>query len=93
MIVVYDASPPPIFAAMYDEPAADFAFAWRIASLDSARDERFSLETVDGSARPESREEQDPLPHGLSVLRFVLGRDATSTRADGLAGWKWSRHA
>lgn len=83
MIVNYDAGPPAIFASHYDEPYADFAFAWRIT-----RGNQFSLEPAD---LPPTTSQG--LPHGLSVLRFFLGTDASYARADDTAGWKWTRHA
>lgn len=83
MIVVYDASPPALYASQYDEPAADFAFAWRIT-----RGRALSLETADVPAGPSVL-----LPHGLSVLRFFLGTEPSYARGDSTAGWKWSRHA
>ena len=82
MIVVYDASPPPLYASHYDEPAADFAFAWRITRGASLR-----LETADVPATPSL-----VLPHGLSVLRFFLGTGESYVRGDSSAGWRWSRH-
>lgn len=81
MVVVYDAGPPALYASHYDEPAADFAFAWRITKGQS-----FSLETADVPPSPSL-----VLPHGLSVLRFFLGDDASYARGDALAGWKWTR--
>ena len=81
MVVVYDAGPPAIYASHYDEPAADFAFAWRISKGQS-----FSLETAEVPPSPSL-----VLPHGLSVLRFFLGAEPSYARGDSLAGWKWSR--
>ncbi len=82
MIVVYDASPPGLFASHYDEPPADFAFAWRLT-----RGTTFSLESAELPATASTI-----LPHGLSVLRFMLGTAPTFERGDGTAGWKWTRH-
>ncbi|MDP2271783.1 MAG: beta-ketoacyl synthase chain length factor [Archangium sp.] len=82
MIVVYDASPPALFASHYDEPPSDFAYALRIT-----RGTTFSLESAE---LPASR--STVLPHGLSVLRFILGNEHAFTRSDGTAGWKWTRH-
>ena len=81
MIVVYDASPPAIYAGMYDEPAADFAFAWRVT-----KGSAFSL-----SPHPDPLPlgERELLPHGLEVLRFFLGADSELVAGE----WKWSRHA
>ena len=82
MIVVYDATVPALYAGHCDEPPADFAYAWKIVP---GKD--FALETADLPASPSA-----VLPHGLSVFRFFLGKEATHARGDGLTGWKWSRH-
>ncbi len=83
MIVVYDASPPAIFVSHYDEPPSDFAFAWRIT-----RGSTFTLESAELPTSPSLI-----LPHGLWVLRFVVGTEPAFARSDGTAGWKWTRHA
>lgn len=82
MIVVYDAAPPPLFAAHYDEPFADFAFAWRVS-----KGSAFSLEAADVPPT-----QAQVLPHGLAVLRFFLGSEQTHSRGDQTAGWRWERH-
>ncbi len=82
MMVVYDGSPPAIFASHYDEPPSDFAFAFRIT-----RGTTFTLETAELPKSPAAA-----LPHGLCVLRFFLGTEHTLARSDGIAGWKWTRH-
>lgn len=82
MIVVYDASAPAIFAAHYDEPLADFAFAWRLTKGGG-----FSLENTAAPATASV-----DLPHALSVFRFFLGPERSYMRSDGAAGWTWSRH-
>lgn len=83
MMVVYDASPPNIYAHHYDEPAADFAYAWCITQ---GRDLRLESAEVPPSS-------SEVLPHGLSVLRFFLGGEPCYQRGDGLSGWRWTRHA
>lgn len=82
MIVVYDAGPPALYAPHYDEPPADFAFAWRIT-----RGTSFCLESAELPPSPSL-----VLPHGLAVFRFFLGSEPSYQRADPLAGWRWSRH-
>ena len=82
MIVFYDATAPAIFAGHYDEPLADFAFAWRVT-----RGPGFCLETAEGPAGASV-----DLPHALSVFRFFLGAEPSYTRSDGSAAWTWSRH-
>ncbi len=83
MVVNYDAGPPAIYASHYDEPYSDFAYAWRIT-----KGNQFSLE--DAELPPST---STAVPHGLSVLRFVLGNEPSYARADQTAGWRWSRHA
>lgn len=78
MLVTFDASLPTLFAPFADEPAADFAFAWRITSGHA-----FSLKTSEVEAHQPS-----VLPHALEVFRFFLGNDDSFTRA----GWTWARH-
>jgi hypothetical protein len=81
MIVVYDATAPALFAAHYDEPFADFAFAWRITKGQS-----FSLEHADAPAS-----EPAALPHALSVFRFFLSQEKSYGRSEANASWRWSR--
>jgi Beta-ketoacyl synthase, N-terminal domain len=81
MLVVYDASPPLLYAPYFDEPAADFAFAWRIAPGTD-----FSLERTEPGPSP-----NDALPHGLGALRFFLGTEPSWAHADDTLGWRWSR--
>lgn len=82
-MVVYDATPSSFFAPYYDEPEADFAWAWRLEKGDS-----FSLEAGAGG-----RTAAGPLPHALEVLRFFLDGSPSLERADDTAGWRWSRRA
>ncbi len=83
LLVAYDAGPPPVYAHFLDEPAADFAFAWKVT-----RGDDLSLELVDAPA-----DVPTALPHGLDVLRFFLGAERSLTRADDLTAWRWSRRA
>jgi hypothetical protein len=82
LLVMYDVSAPPLYARFFDEPDADFAFAWKLE-----RGGAFSLRTC--QARPEVA---SVLPHALQVLRFVLGTEPSFTGGDGRAGWCWDRH-
>ncbi len=83
MLVVYDSSPPPLYAHFWDEPSADFAFAWRLTGGTD-----FSLESTQPAA---SEPLELDLPRALSVLRFVLGAEPSLEWADQAAGWRWSR--
>ena len=83
-MVVYDASPSSFFAPYYDEPEADYAWAWRLK-----KGADFSLETLPaGPITPRSTQ-----PHALEVLRFFLDGSPSLERVDETAGWKWSRRA
>lgn len=82
LLVVYDAGPPDFYKPFWNEPAADFAWAWRLT-----RGEQLSLETVELPPTP-----PEPLPHCLSVLRFFLKEERELLRADAVSGWRWSRH-
>lgn len=81
-LVAYDASPVALFAKYFDEPEADFAWAWRLSKGDD-----FTLETVGaGPSTPQTN-----VPHALEVLRFFLGSEPFFERRDDTAGWKWGR--
>lgn len=81
MLVVYDAGPPDLYRAHWEEPDADFAYAWRIS-----RGSDFALENVNVPAT-----RSDVIPQALSVLRFFLRDDRELTRGDEISGWRWSR--
>lgn len=80
LLVVYDASAHALYAPYYDEPDADFAFAWRLKP-----DGPFFLESGEFQ-----HDEASALPHSLEVLRFMLRQDASLCRAQGSRKWKWS---
>jgi hypothetical protein len=81
LLVAYDGAGPPLYARFRDEPDADFAFAWLLEAGGE-----YALESCEVAPSP-----SDALPHALEVLRFALGAEASLTRADELAGWRWSR--
>lgn len=81
LVVSYDAAPVPLFAPHYDEPDADFAFAWRLTP-----GTQFALELA-----PPAASAPDVLPHALAVFRFFLGGAREYTRSDAQSGWRWSR--
>lgn len=81
MVVAYDASAPPVYAPFFDEPDADFAFAWRVT-----RGGQFSLESLEAGAPT-----PDPVPHALGALRFFLSDEPLWSRADQTIGWRWTR--
>jgi len=83
MVVVYDEPLPALFASFGDEPQAPYAWACRLGP--GPMQLRWHEEA--GAATPED------LPHGLSVLRFLLGDAPQLDFADGQRGWQWRRHA
>ena len=90
VLVHYDAPLPGDYAAFVDEPAAPYAWAWRVAA---PRPGEAHLQMALGA--PESPP-SDPidanLPFGLALLRFALSdRPAWHRNADGQS-WRWSRH-
>lgn len=87
LLVCYDAPLPDEYAAFQREPAAAYAFAWRVVAARAGEPHIELTWTADGE--PVASE----LPFGLQALRFALSNDASAvTRADGRA-WTWSRHA
>lgn len=82
LLVVYDAGPPGLYEPFWDEPGADFAWAWKLT-----RGSTFALETAEGAPAAD-----EPLPHGLSVLRFFLGEARGLERTDAVSGWRWTRN-
>jgi hypothetical protein len=88
LLVCYDAPLPGEYAGFHDEPAAPYAWAWRVVA---AREDapHFTLTcTQDASCAGESG-----LPFGLAVLRFALSDAANARLAAGATCWTWSRHA
>jgi len=89
MVVCYDAPLPGAYAQFHDEPAAAYAWAWRVAR--PAANAPY-IELRAGAAAA-SEAPTAALPFGLDVLRFGLSDDAALTRqADGTR-WTWRRHA
>lgn len=95
LVVVYDASPPTVYADFLDEPDPYYAWSWRVRR--SGDGQRLSLGWAEAAA------DEPPaglggalapaLPAGLDVLRFLLAGDATREhQADGLV-WTWRREA
>lgn len=88
LLVCYDAPLPGEYAAFQNEPAAAYAWAWRIAAADAGEPHIALTWTADDAATPASE-----LPFGLQALRFAVSEDAQAeTRANGTR-WTWSRHA
>lgn len=87
LLVCYDAALPGDYAAFADEPAAAYAWAWRIGKPQPHQPWlTLACRAANDEAAPH------PLPFGLDVLRFCLSRDARLQRVcDGVA-WEWRRH-
>jgi hypothetical protein len=87
LLVCYDAPLPGDYAAFAGEPAARYAWAWRLGRP-QPRQPRVTLAC--SAANDEAA--TNALPFGLDVLRFSLSRDARLRRVcDGVA-WEWRRH-
>lgn len=87
MLVCYDAPLPGAYACFNDEPAAPYAWAWRIAL--PAPDQPHLLLSA---SRAQGEEETAPLPLGLDLLRFALSGDQQVHRATGPTLWTLQRH-
>jgi hypothetical protein len=89
LLVCYDAPLPGDYAEFADEPAALYAWAWRLC-LPRTGEPYLSLELTH-QAQPAGTGAV-PLPFGLDVLRFFLS-DAPALHCvgDGMS-WTWRRH-
>lgn len=90
LLVCYDAPLPGEYASFADEPAASYAWAWRI-SQPQAGQARLSLAVSDAAGA--AAQDAPELPFGLDVMRFALAPDAAMCRAAGGALWSWRRDA
>ena len=90
VLVHYDAPLPGDYADFADEPAASYAWAWRVAA---PRPGEAHLRLALGAPEATPPDPIDAgLPFGLALLRFALSdRPAWQRNADG-HGWRWSRH-
>lgn len=92
-VVCYDAALPPPYALFHSEPAASYAWAWRVCRP-MPGEPRFELRlsSADETAPDGADGAGALLPFGLDVLRFVLSQETRLQRqADGLS-WTWTRH-
>ena len=95
LLVMYDVSLPSLYAGFADEPAADFAWAFRL-TLPEPPSPTLGL-TLD--PHPRSSIGDPTLPHGLDVLRFFLRAklpgslappELVATAPGG--AWVWTHH-
>lgn len=89
LLVVYDEPMPTAYREFADEPEAAFAWAARIA-LAEGDGPVLSLHCEAGE--PAAAGASEPhLPHGLDVLRFLLGDAAELRFAHDRQLWRWQR--
>ncbi len=101
LVVVYDCPLPEAYASYGDEPEAAFAWAMRLGRPCS-EGVSYSLRVDGEPAHPQHgplghiRPEDSPaglLPHGLEVLRFLIGDQPSLDFRDAGRTWRWQRHA
>lgn len=85
LLVACDEPLPALLAGFEDCVEQPYAFAWALAAGGAGR-MRLSWEAAAGAAPA-------PVPGGLEVLRFQLGRERTLARQAGATLWTWSRDA
>lgn len=88
MVICYDAPLPGDYAEFADEPAALYAWGWRVTAP-SRGQSRYSLSST--PAGPVSS--AAALPFSLDVLRFFLAGDAVLRRVANGCTWTWRHHA
>jgi hypothetical protein len=88
MVVCYDAPLPGAYAGFHDEPAATYAWAWRVARP-AANEPHLELSAGDDAPVPPT---PPALPFGLDVLRFALSRDTALQRTADHTCWTLRRH-
>jgi len=91
LVVVYDCPLPDRYAVYRDEPEAAFAWAARLGHA-GAGDVRYDLQ-VDGDPFGIAVQDAGMLPHGLEVLRFLIGGTPLLDHQESGRGWRWRRHA
>jgi hypothetical protein len=91
LIVVYDCPLPDGYAQYADETEAAFAWSARLRRPDRG-EVRYSL-TNDAWRDESDRAETSVLPHGLEVLRFLIGQSPLLRHEENGRGWTWRRHA
>ncbi|RZJ61388.1 MAG: hypothetical protein EON49_05595 [Acidovorax sp.] len=96
LLVCYDESLPPSYAAFHDEPATEYAWAALLALVKEG-EPGFALNALDAAPqwnvqRPQREEACGALPHGLDVLHFLLqaGRHSL-VRGHASGQWMWER--
>lgn len=93
VLVVFFEAPLPEFLALHEPQSAGFPpYAWA-CQLSASQPHGLSLapQLLAPVSAPTSMA-SSPLPAGLEVLRFILGRDAQLRRDAPHASWLWTRH-
>lgn len=85
-LVVYESPLPPVYAGFADEPDPYFAWCWRLGPADRPGT-RLSLGWEGGG-----NDAAGALPHGLDMLRFLLGDSPALAFASDGQQWTWQRH-
>jgi hypothetical protein len=89
LVVVYDCPLPDGYAMYQDEPEAAFAWTARLGRP-GADDVRYELQVDAGQGRVDGQ--VGGLPHGLEVLRFLIGSEAMLEHRENDRTWRWRRH-
>jgi len=87
LVVLYDGRLPATYAGHRDEPDGDYAWACRVAGA-NAGETRYTVTAEPGVGMASS----SALPHGLEVLRFLIGGERTMTWRTLSSCWRWCRH-
>ena len=90
VVVMYEAPLVPAYADFRDEPDADYAWAVRLG-LAQPGEACVSLEM--GGDAAASQASSPAIPHGLEVLRVLIGASDALGLVDGARRWRWARHA
>jgi hypothetical protein len=105
LVVYYEAPLPDSYAEFEDEPACEYAWAWRVASPAASGQDAapaLALELCEGETEGMDDAGTAGWPAGLAVLRHLLrstDREETTASAPLLrhdragARWRWSAHA
>jgi len=92
LVVNYDSAVPEDYLPFADEPGCDFAWAWRVTTVDSEHASVGSKFSLTSGEIPAAMSIASELPHGLDVLRFALSDDVEMNYSDGDRHWRWRRH-
>lgn len=91
VLVHYEAPVPDAYQEFAAGPECFHAWAWRLCRPAGAG-ARFSLSCEAASAQAAPDGASSLLPHGLEVLRFMLGGSRSLTNRGRRVNWLWRRH-